>query len=99
MTDVVIDFGSEPLLGKVARVDTNRVTIVGSDAALVTRVSVGDLVAVQGALSTEYLIGIVDRVIRDTEERLSLDQEDDEEDFAQALTAERDLLSGHVPNR
>ena len=92
MTDVVIDFGSEPLLGKVARVDTNRVTIVGSDAALVTRVSVCDLVAVQGALSTEYLIGIVDRVIRDTEERLSLDQEDDEEDFAQALTAERDLL-------
>ncbi len=92
MTEAVIDFASEPLLGKVARVDTNRVTIVGSDAALVTRVSVGDLVAVQGALSTEYLIGIVDRVIRDTEERLSLDEEDDGEDLAQALVAERDLL-------
>lgn len=92
MTEAVIDFASEPLLGKVARVDTNRVTIVGSDAALVTRVSVGDLVAVQGALSTEFLIGIVDRVIRDTEERLSLDEVDDEEDIAQALVAERDLL-------
>lgn len=92
MTEAVIDFASEPLLGKVARVDTNRVTIVGSDAALVTRVSVGDLVAVQGALSTEFLIGIVDRVIRDTEERLSLEEVDDEEDIAQALVAERDLL-------
>ncbi|MGO9027819.1 MAG: ATP-binding protein [Acidimicrobiales bacterium] len=92
MTEAVIDFASEPLLGKVARVDTNRVTIVGSDAALVTRVSVGDLVAVQGALSTEFLIGIVDRVIRDTEERLSLDDVDDDEDIAQALVAERDLL-------
>jgi hypothetical protein len=92
MTETVIDFGSEPLLGKVARVDTNRVTIIGSDAALVTRVSVGDLVAIQGALATEFLVGIVDRVVRDTEERLSLDDVEDDEDLAQALVAERDLL-------
>ena len=93
MTNTVIDFGSEPVLGKVARVDTNRVTIVGSDPALVTRVSVGDLVAVQGSLATEFLISIVDRVVRDTEDRLSLDDvDDDEEEVAQLLVTERDLL-------
>jgi hypothetical protein len=92
VAETVIDFGSEPVLGKVARVDTNRVTIIGSDAALVTRVSVGDLVAVQGSLATEFLIGIVDRVVRDTEDRLSLDEVEDEEEFAQTFVTERDLL-------
>lgn len=92
MTATVIDFANEPLLGKVARVDTNHVTIIGCDPALVTRVSVGDLVAVQGAMATEFLIGIIDRVVRDTEERTDIDNPDDAGEYTQSLITDRDLL-------
>lgn len=51
-----------------------------SDHALLTRVSVGNLVAIRGASTLEFLIGIVDRVTRDTQEEANIEQETDDGD-------------------
>jgi hypothetical protein len=63
-----IDLPAGGLLDRVSRVDTAHVTIDVEDHTLLTRVSVGNLVAVRGTSTLEFLIGIVDRVTRDTQE-------------------------------
>jgi DNA helicase HerA-like ATPase len=69
-----IDLTTGGLLGLVTRVDTAHVIVDVVDHALLTRVSVGNLVAVRGASTLEFLIGIVDRVTRDTQEQPLLDE-------------------------
>ena len=59
-------------------VDTGRVFIDVEDHALLTRLSVGNLVALQGQTQQEYLVGIVERITRSTQEEL-LEEEEDEE--------------------
>lgn len=61
---VPVDFATLGSLGRVARVDTNRVTIEVDDHEALTRVTVANLVAVQGASANEFAIGIVEGVVR-----------------------------------
>lgn len=62
--DAVLQFNDAQLLGRVASVDTSRVVIDAENSELVTTVGVGNLVAIQGAIASEYLIGITERVTR-----------------------------------
>lgn len=78
MTAEALNFTGGVPLGKVARVDTNRVTIDVSDHEALTRVTVSNLIAIQGSTATEYAIGLVDGVVRAVVEGL-FEQENDEE--------------------
>jgi hypothetical protein len=88
-----IDLTSGGLLGLVIRVDTSHVIVDVEDHALLTRVSVGNLVAVRGATALEFLIGIVDRVTRDTQPEALLGHENVEGETAlEQVEVQRDLL-------
>jgi uncharacterized protein len=60
-----IDFEGGSALGRIVSVDTSRARIDVDDHEILTRVSVGNLVAIKGATAVEYLIGLVDRVTRE----------------------------------
>lgn len=77
MTDGPLDFGTGEALGRVARVDTNRVIIDVSDHDALRRVTVSNLIAVQGRTAGEYAIGVVDGVIRAVVETLLEPKEGD----------------------
>lgn len=62
--EAVLQFNDAQLLGRVASVDTSRVIIDAENSELVTTIGVGNLVAIQGAIASEYLIGITERVTR-----------------------------------
>ena len=81
MTDQVvggaIDFDKGGFLGRITNVDTSRAVVDVDDHDLLTRVAVGDLVAIKGATAFEFLIGLVDRVTRESYEETLLEQEDE----------------------
>ena len=95
MTDVAdrpgIDFSTAPELGRVIRVDTSRVIVDVTDHSVLTRVSIGNLVAVSGPTASQYLIGLVDRVTRDVQEEAVLEDET-EEGIVPLGEAQRDLV-------
>jgi uncharacterized protein len=57
-----LELSQGPLLGRVARLDANRVEVELSDPELITRVTVSDLVALP--TGADFLIGLVDAVTR-----------------------------------
>lgn len=66
MTDIpaALQFTETELLGKVASVDTSRVTVDVSNSVLLTRIGIGNLIAIRGSTEREYLIAITERVTR-----------------------------------
>lgn len=74
-----LQFSDNVLLGKVASVDTSRVTVDVSNSVLLTRTGIGNLLAIRGSTEQEYLIAIVERVTRsihdDFPEELSEEEE------------------------
>ncbi len=80
MTDTrALEFDGDSKLGKVASVDTGKVLIDVDNSTLLTRVGVGNLVAIQGPTAAEYLIGITDRVTRTISEGLEENPVEDTE--------------------
>jgi hypothetical protein len=63
-------FEDSQLLGKVAAVDTSRVSIAVESPILLPRAAVGSLVAIQGNTHLEYLIGMTERVTRQLREQI-----------------------------
>ena len=86
-----IDFTAGGFLGRIISVDTSRAVIDVDDHDLLTRVAVGNLVAVKGATALEYLIGLVDRVTREPQEEALLDEETEEGEIA-IEEGQRDLV-------
>jgi uncharacterized protein len=79
MTKAALEFTKADRIGRVAAVDTTTVLIDVEDSALVTRVGVGHLIAIQGSTQQEFLIGLTERITRSLkEEMLSSDGEDKE---------------------
>lgn len=76
--DAVLKFDETQQLGRVASVDTSRVVIDAENSELVTAIGVGSLVAIQGALASEYLIGITERVTRTLTEGVMEEEGGDE---------------------
>lgn len=59
-----LQFADTDLLGRVSSVDTSRVAIDVSNSALLTRIGIGNLIAIKGSTEREFLISIVERVTR-----------------------------------
>jgi Helicase HerA, central domain len=75
MSELALQFTDAARLGRVAGVDTVRVWIDVDDPALLTRVGVGNLIAIRGSTEREYLIGITERVTRTLAEEMIEDTE------------------------
>lgn len=64
MTEAALKFSDEDVLGRVAGVDTHRISIAIDNPSLVTRIGVGELIAIRGSTEQDFLIAIVERVLR-----------------------------------
>jgi uncharacterized protein len=70
MTGAAIEFTDGDQIGRVAGVDTSRVAIDVTNSEMLTRVGIGQLVAIKGATQSEFLIAMTDRVTRSLREEL-----------------------------
>jgi len=76
MTEPALNFTSAERIGRIASVDTNRVYIDVQDHALLTRILVGNLIAVMGRTADEFLIAITQRVTWEVRQQVLLQEED-----------------------
>lgn len=76
MTTPALQFEESDRIGRVAAVDTSKVLIDVEEPHLITRVGVGNLIAVRGSTEREYLIGITERVTRSLREEMLEDDID-----------------------
>lgn len=91
MTDFTLNFADKDALGRTFRVDTSSVWAESLDHERLTRIGVGSLIAFQGSNSSEYLIGVLDRVTRDLHDE-ALVEDDLHEATLLVETRQRDLL-------
>ncbi|MDL2290560.1 ATP-binding protein [Desulfovibrio sp. OttesenSCG-928-F20] len=92
MTAPAIKLTDNEYLGKVSAVDTNKVVIIVDDHDKMTKICVGNLVAIQGTLTSEYLIGIIDRATRSTVEKMFMDDQDDNDSTFDISESQQDLI-------
>jgi len=64
MDNPALNFEGDSKLGVVAAVDSSRVVIDVTDSELLTRTSIGQLIAVRGSTQQDYLIAMTERVSR-----------------------------------
>jgi hypothetical protein len=93
MTDAALLFADENLVGRVASVDTSHVAIDVTNSTLLTRIGIGQLLAIRGATEREYLIAMTERVTRSVREELP-DLGDAGEEGAALTTVPTDLILG-----
>lgn len=74
MTNAALQFTEADRLGRVAAVDTSRVLISVEEHHHMTTIAVGNLVAIQGRTTNEFLIGIVEKATRTVTEKLLIDE-------------------------
>jgi len=93
MTEAALQFTEDDKIGRVASVDTSRVAIDVTDSVLLTRIGIGQLLAIRGATEREYLIAMTERVTRSISDELP---GPDAEDVDGALLAAMptDLIQG-----
>lgn len=89
--DNTLVFPPELALGRAFRVDTASVWAEATDHDRLTHIAVGSLIAFQGSSSSEYLVGMLDRVTRDLQDEAVLESEEDEGSFP-VEARQRDLL-------
>lgn len=70
MTEAALQFADEDKIGRVASVDTSRVVIDVTNSILLTRIGIGQLIAIRGMTEREYLIAMTERVTRSMREEL-----------------------------
>ncbi|SFU93122.1 ATP-binding protein [Xenorhabdus koppenhoeferi] len=70
MLETALRFVNNDKIGEIVSVDTSRVAIDVTDAAILTRIRIGQLLAIRGATEREYLIAMVERVTRSMREEL-----------------------------
>ncbi|AXK38133.1 ATP-binding protein [Crenobacter cavernae] len=63
-TSAALQFAEADLLGRVSSVDTSRVAVDVSNSVLLTRIGIGNLIAIKGSTEQEFLIAITERVTR-----------------------------------
>ena len=93
MTDAALLFTDENLVGRVASVDTSHVAIDVTNSTLLTRIGIGQLLAIRGATEREYLIAMTERVTQSVREELP-DLGDAGEEGAALKTVPTDLILG-----
>jgi len=70
MTEAALQFSDSDRIGTVASVDTSRVAIDVANSVLLTRIGIGQLIAIRGSTEREYLIAMAERVTRSMREEL-----------------------------
>jgi len=70
MTDTALDFTEYDQIGRVVGVDTSRVAIDVTNSEMLTRVGIGQLIAIKGATQAEFLVAMTERVTRSLREEL-----------------------------
>ena len=70
-TPAALQFAEADLLGRVSSVDTSRVAVDVSNSVLLTRIGIGNLIAIKGSTEREFLIAITERVTRTLSDALS----------------------------
>ncbi|MBN9687245.1 MULTISPECIES: ATP-binding protein [unclassified Corallococcus] len=90
-TKAALQFTEDDKIGVVSGVDTSRVAIDVTNSKLLTRIGIGNLVAIRGTTEQEYLIAINERVTRSTRADLPSDLDGSEEGLM-LTTAPTDLL-------
>jgi len=93
MSDTALQFNENEQIGRVAGVDTSRVAIDVTNSEMLTRVGIGQLIAIKGATQAEFLIAMTDRVTRSLREALP-DPEDGE--FAALTVSPADHMQAFV---
>lgn len=78
MANETLNFKDNDRLGRVVTVDTSRVLISVEEHQQMTSIAVGNLIAIQGRMASEFLIGIIERVTRSISEKLLLDKTEDD---------------------
>ena len=92
-TPAALQFTEAELLGKVAAVDTCRVSVDVSNSILLTRIGIGNLIAIRGSTEREYLIAITERVTRSMRDELP-EEVPDGEDESMLASVPTDLVRG-----
>jgi uncharacterized protein len=92
MTDAALFFVENDKIGRVASVDTTRVAIDVTNSVLLTRVGIGQLVAIRGATEREYLIAMTERVTRTIREELPNFEDEPGDNGAILATVPTDLI-------
>ncbi len=92
-TPAALQFTEAELLGKVAAVDTSRVSVDVSNSILLTRIGIGNLIAIRGSTEREYLIAITERVTRSMRDDLPEEVPDGEDELTLA-SVPTDLVRG-----
>ncbi|MFA9441777.1 ATP-binding protein [Uliginosibacterium sp. sgz301328] len=92
-TPAALQFTEAELLGRVAAVDTSRVSIDVSNSVLLTRIGIGNLIAVRGSTEREYLIAVTERVTRSMRDELAAELPEDGED-SELVSVPTDLVRG-----
>ena len=81
MATQALSFVSADLIGRVAAVDTSRITIDVENQELLTRIGVGNLIAVKGATELDFLIGLTERITRTIKEGLLPSEQSDTDEL------------------
>jgi DNA helicase HerA-like ATPase len=92
-TPAALQFTEAELLGKVAAVDTSRVSIDVSNSVLLTRIGIGNLIAVRGSTEREYLIAVTERVTRSMRDEFTAELPEEGED-SELVSVPTDLVRG-----
>jgi len=80
-----LQFDEKDLVGRVAGVDTSRVAVDVTNSVLLTRIGIGNLIAIRGSTEQEYLIAIAERVTRSLKDDL-VEAEDGTDDMLLAVS-------------
>jgi hypothetical protein len=70
MTEAALQFSETDKIGRVASVDTSRVAIDVTNSVLLTRLGIGQIIAIRGATEREYLVAMTERVTRNVRDEL-----------------------------
>lgn len=93
MSGAALQFTENDKIGRVASVDTSRVAIDVTNSEMLTRLGIGQLVAIKGATQAEYLIAMTDRVTRSLREQLP---DPEGEEFAALMVSPADHMQAFV---
>jgi DNA helicase HerA-like ATPase len=80
-----LKFTESDQIGNVSAVDTSRVSVGVTNSPLLTRLGIGNLMAIRGSTEHEFLIAVIERVTRGLREEL-----------AEPETEESDVLSPQI---
>lgn len=89
MNDTIFAFNDDDALGVVRAVDTASVVVGVDNLELLRKMQVNRLVVLQSSKAGQFLIGIVQRIVRDAPTAKEVEQE---EETGEALVAERNTV-------